>query len=395
MSVAEIQFDFVERNPYRDLKAHPIPQEQLEHLKATIDSTGFWEGLLVRPHPANGGHYQLAFGHARLLAAKECGFSKANFIIQDLDDDAMIRAMADENISQFGRDEYATYREAVTAAAERMMGQVLANPSHGENIFLVPEDAAQPGKVITEAVNSVLNGEAPGHEFVGRYFKGTLPLGPIRMALKEYRDSGKLAAWHAKHNPGAINGAELPTLSPEALNRFEHAHHVAAFAKTVQELGVPVEEQPQVADEVVAKLKRPAPKESVKSRSAHKQKRNVDYQVTAQPRDERLTAVNIRGAVTKEVARRKTNSREKARLTARAHAISVESEVVEMSIGLQRAARASAHLVKVAEAIGGIQVDLTMTTVDRLAKCREHHKAIIKSLAEVMKISGLNLTIGR
>lgn len=43
-----------------------------------------------------------------------------------------------------------------------------------------------------------------------RYFKGSLSIGPIRMALKEYRESGKLAAWHAAHNPKAAKSTAKP-----------------------------------------------------------------------------------------------------------------------------------------------------------------------------------------
>jgi hypothetical protein len=98
--------------------------------------------------------------------------------------------MADENLSQFGRDEYATYREAVTAAAQRIMGQIIADPSHAQNILSVPDDVAQPGKIIAECVNDILARGAPGEPFIARFFKGTMSLGPIRTALKGYRDSG-------------------------------------------------------------------------------------------------------------------------------------------------------------------------------------------------------------
>jgi hypothetical protein len=43
---------------------------------------------------------------------------KAEFVIRNLDDDAMILAMAVENVIQFGRDEYTTYREAVVAGRD-------------------------------------------------------------------------------------------------------------------------------------------------------------------------------------------------------------------------------------------------------------------------------------
>jgi ParB-like chromosome segregation protein Spo0J len=68
----------IEPNPYRDLQGHPLRREQVEHLKASIGSTGFWDGLLARPHPKVQGRYQLVFGHARMQAAIEAGIKEAN-----------------------------------------------------------------------------------------------------------------------------------------------------------------------------------------------------------------------------------------------------------------------------------------------------------------------------
>jgi hypothetical protein len=129
-----------------------------------------------------------------------------------MDDDAMLRAMADENLSQFGKDSYPTYREAITAAVERMMARCIAVGGPQE-LLLTSEGPGTrndlPGKIVA--------GGCPGEDLVQGYFKGSMSLPPIRTALQEYRETGRLAAWHAVHSPDAIRVNEPPTLSAKAL----------------------------------------------------------------------------------------------------------------------------------------------------------------------------------
>jgi hypothetical protein len=126
--------------------------------------------------------------------------------VRDLDDDAMIRAMADENISQFGRDEYATYREAVTAAVERL----LPDPETVQNIL----DRLDPdGHNTKQMLAAIEAGGCPGERVIAAFFHNTLALGPVRIALKAYRETGKLAAWHGANNPRGADKSPAPTLS--------------------------------------------------------------------------------------------------------------------------------------------------------------------------------------
>jgi ParB/RepB/Spo0J family partition protein len=361
--VKRLSLRWIDPNPFRDLEGHPLRREQIEQLKASIRSNGFWEGLLVRPHPAEHDRYQLAFGHARLQAAIEAKIRDASFNVRTLDDDAMIRAMADENVSQFGRDEYATYREAVTAAAERMMEQVIADPSDAQKILRVPDAAAQPAKVIAEAVNSITNGEAPGERFIARYFNGTLPLAPIRLALREYRESGRLAAWHARHNPQATAAPPAPTLNSAALSRFSEVSHVQEFADTVQRLHIPTERQEAVAEQVIAALQEP---EAVRP---------------GQPRNKQLTRTNIRRVTAELHTQRAPSKCEHERRAAEARALSIENAVMEMSIGLQRAAKGSAELQAVALSLGSdVQREMTPTTLARFRECSRAMRDIGASL---------------
>ncbi len=94
-------------NPFRDLARYPIHREKVEALKASIRSTGFWDNVLVRKAD-DGKHYELAYGHHRLEALHELikeEVIQSNFEldvpVRKLDDAAMIRIMANENIEEY------------------------------------------------------------------------------------------------------------------------------------------------------------------------------------------------------------------------------------------------------------------------------------------------------
>ncbi|HLX64627.1 MAG TPA: ParB/RepB/Spo0J family partition protein [Planctomycetota bacterium] len=92
-------------NPFRDMTHYPIHREKLEMLKASIRTTGFWDNLLVRKAGAS---FEVAYGHHRLEALKELvGESvideeyELELPVRNLDDAAMIRIMASENIEEY------------------------------------------------------------------------------------------------------------------------------------------------------------------------------------------------------------------------------------------------------------------------------------------------------
>ena len=82
-------------NPYRQMEKYPIDRAKVEALKTSIKDTGFWDNLLVRK---KNGKYQIAYGHHRLLAIRELGIEKIEAPVRDLEDAAMLRIMAEENI---------------------------------------------------------------------------------------------------------------------------------------------------------------------------------------------------------------------------------------------------------------------------------------------------------
>ncbi|GAH85313.1 unnamed protein product, partial [marine sediment metagenome] len=79
---------------------YPINPEKIESLKNSISQTGFWDNILARK---SNGKIQIAYGHHRLVVLQ--GNFKPDYIvdipIKELDDDTMIRIMANENIEQW------------------------------------------------------------------------------------------------------------------------------------------------------------------------------------------------------------------------------------------------------------------------------------------------------
>jgi hypothetical protein len=91
----KLKFKDVLSNPYRDLKGNPLLKEKIAELVASINTTGFWDNVVVRKNKA--GKYELAYGHHRVQAAIEAGLESADFIVKELDDSMMIQIMDAEN----------------------------------------------------------------------------------------------------------------------------------------------------------------------------------------------------------------------------------------------------------------------------------------------------------
>src|ERR1035437_9448902 len=96
-----IKLSDIEPNPNRDLKFNPLNPTKLNSLVNSINETGFWATVIVRPHPEKKGRYQLAFGHHRFQAAIQVGVKEADFVVEDLDDSMMLKKMEQENQEEY------------------------------------------------------------------------------------------------------------------------------------------------------------------------------------------------------------------------------------------------------------------------------------------------------
>ena len=111
----------VHPNPFRDTDNYPIKSQKILQLKASIQSTEFWENVVARKRTDGG--IEIAYGHHRLTALRDMYSPDTtfNWIVKDLDDADMIKIMAMENMEEWGHDasiELETVRAVVLAYAE-------------------------------------------------------------------------------------------------------------------------------------------------------------------------------------------------------------------------------------------------------------------------------------
>lgn len=74
-------------------------EAELSELVQSIATSGQQVPVLVRPHPEKAGHYQIAYGHRRLLAVKRLGIP-LQAVIRPLSDAELVVAQGKENIER-------------------------------------------------------------------------------------------------------------------------------------------------------------------------------------------------------------------------------------------------------------------------------------------------------
>ena len=96
MKLQSFKLSEVRSNPFRDLDEYPLQDKVLRSLESSIRATELWP-MSVRVNAD--GKPEIPYGHHRLAAAiKVFGKNhKQTFIVEEIDDDDMLRRMADEN----------------------------------------------------------------------------------------------------------------------------------------------------------------------------------------------------------------------------------------------------------------------------------------------------------
>ncbi|PVE20527.1 plasmid partitioning protein RepB [Microvirga sp. KLBC 81] len=93
-AVVEIDPSLIEGSIVPDRMAGSI--EDHDKLVTSIRLNGQQVPILVRPHPSQQGHYQVAYGHRRLRAVTELG-QKVRAVVRDLTDEQLVVAQGQEN----------------------------------------------------------------------------------------------------------------------------------------------------------------------------------------------------------------------------------------------------------------------------------------------------------
>src|SRR4030042_1004922 len=74
------------------LIAHPANPNRMStatfgKLVRNIERTGRYEPIVVRPHPARGGYFQIINGHHRCRVLTKLGYETADWVVWDVDDE--------------------------------------------------------------------------------------------------------------------------------------------------------------------------------------------------------------------------------------------------------------------------------------------------------------------
>lgn len=123
----KIKLSDISPNPFRHIERYPIREDKIEALRESIRTTEFWDNVVAR---VTDGGAEIAYGHHRLEALRrEYGPDhEIDLIVRELDDELMLKIMANENMEQWGNVaaiEHETLRSVVQAYAE---GKIQLSP---------------------------------------------------------------------------------------------------------------------------------------------------------------------------------------------------------------------------------------------------------------------------
>jgi ParB family transcriptional regulator, chromosome partitioning protein len=91
----EVEVDLLEPNPYQPRQV--FAEDRLEDLARSIQSHGFVQPLLVRPH---GGRYQIIAGERRWRAAQRLGLARVPVVLRSVSNERMMEDSLIENIQR-------------------------------------------------------------------------------------------------------------------------------------------------------------------------------------------------------------------------------------------------------------------------------------------------------
>ena len=217
-----IPLERLKSNPYRDFDLHPFDPAQVEKLKASIDADGFWMSVVARKA---GEDYEIAFGHHRIEAARQLGWTDVPIEVRDLTDWQMARMLASENATQRG----STAAAALDAVAA--LSKVLAyNLLRWEKW---PTDCGNLEQVVafSHCRSHVMSGEGIGRDCIlASATKGSFTTTVVEGALAALKASGGMTKIVAEAR--ALADVELRAEQEAAEHALAEAQRKAAAAKT-------------------------------------------------------------------------------------------------------------------------------------------------------------------
>jgi ParB-like nuclease domain len=160
-------------NPFRDFVVDPIDSDAVSKITDSINEDGFWGGVVARKNKS--GELEIAAGHHRIEAAKQCGITVADIFVGQIDDEAMIRIYARENSTQRGNGSTAV--AGTVASAIR---------------YLARQSLTFGREIASEKRGAKVGDQGIGEPAISDFFKGQSGIGKsvVRQQLKNLKESG-------------------------------------------------------------------------------------------------------------------------------------------------------------------------------------------------------------
>jgi ParB-like nuclease domain len=284
MKLQNVPLDQIIDNPWRDRELYPIDKEHVAELMASLAEHGFFGGLKGR---RVNGKVELGCGHARIEAARKAKMDSIPIYIDDIDDDAMLRLMTDENATQQGGTNAGAVLNEVSAVARRLVEGLL----EGNTGTIVPVSVAKAfdGKRGIETAQGRLekrrndpSADLPiGHVVIRTYLGQGKPENAlrgerqIREALAALKQSGRydeIANEILRKHPQSVATEAKPaketkvtktkaakprnrTLDERTASVFKNDHQFHAFREAVTtqaaQKAIPISEQLPLAKEIM------------------------------------------------------------------------------------------------------------------------------------------------
>jgi hypothetical protein len=216
----------IHANPYRNIDKYPIDREKVETLKQTIQKTGFWDNILLRKSPTNN-HYELAYGHHRIVAVKELGIKEVDVPVKDISDADMLRIMADENFGWSAAP--AVVLETVRAAKNFIDGFF--------SRYNTWEEIRSEEFIRTIGIES------------GQAFAKVKGAGAGRETILQFLGSN-WTAWHIQNAMATLNGIESGDLSEKAFESLPSLEHANVLRQATSTYGLNKRQQEAVAKQI-------------------------------------------------------------------------------------------------------------------------------------------------
>src|SRR5262245_36980608 len=132
MKLQNVPLHDIADNPWRDKDLYPLDDDHVQELRESISDHDFFASLKGR---RVNGKVEIACGHARVAAARKARLDTVPIYIADLDDDAMLRLMVEENALQGGNSPGAVLNE-VAAIIRRLIQGLLYEPRDGSQTVI-------------------------------------------------------------------------------------------------------------------------------------------------------------------------------------------------------------------------------------------------------------------